>query len=165
MPNNKPSSLLVVESQGNEVGEVVDLKKPATTPKRKKNYDFTYYLGGIGRLLHISGDGDTSREEARGHTQKPSFLQRGCLPKSWSTDKEECDLPAHFDQIAAIHATNDLFEMAHKVSDKFIIGAPLGCDFEVPILPDRFGNTALDYVLGIRRTVQYNDIFVSIHDE
>ena len=54
--------------------------------------------------------------------------------------------------------------MAHKVSDKFIIGAPLGCAFEVPILPDRFGNTALDYVLGIRETVQYHDIFVSIND-
>ena len=54
--------------------------------------------------------------------------------------------------------------MARKVSDKFIIGAPLGCAFEVPILPDRYGNTALDYVLGIRETIQYNKIFVSINE-
>ena len=66
------------------------------------------------------------------------------------------------DQIAAIHATNDLFHVAHEVTESSITGAPDGCSLEIPILPDRYGNTALDYVLGIRETNQYSDIFDQI---
>ena len=53
------------------------------------------------------------------------------------------------DQIRAIDAMKDLFKVANLKKQLWITGADDGCSFEVPILPDIYGNTPLDICLGI----------------
>ena len=48
------------------------------------------------------------------------------------------------DQIKAFKTSKGLFDIAAKNVDLKITGADDGCTFEVPLLPDIFGRTALD---------------------
>ena len=47
-------------------------------------------------------------------------------------------------------ATSKLFDLCRERLDLGIIGCgDEGCDFEIPLLPDMYGATALDICLGI----------------
>ena len=48
------------------------------------------------------------------------------------------------DQIKAFKTSKGLFDIAAKKIDMEITGADDGCTFEVPLLPDKYGRTALD---------------------
>ena len=48
------------------------------------------------------------------------------------------------DQIKSFRTSKGLFEIAAKFVDLEITGADDGCTFEVPLLPDIYGRTALD---------------------
>ena len=53
------------------------------------------------------------------------------------------------DAQVAYFAAVDLFDAANKVSSYDITGATDGCEFEVPILPNIYGQTPLDICLGL----------------
>ena len=60
------------------------------------------------------------------------------------------------DQIAACFAARDLFTVADQHMQLWITGADDGCKFEVPILPNVYGQTALDLCLGLRTSISKN---------
>ena len=57
------------------------------------------------------------------------------------------------DSIQAYHSTRDLFEVTRRKLQLWITGADEGTNFEIPILPDMYGVTALDVCLGIRNNL------------
>ena len=65
------------------------------------------------------------------------------------------------DSIQAYHSTRDLFEVSRRKLQLWITGADDGTNFEIPILPDMYGETALDVCLGITKTrKQQHNVFV-----
>ena len=58
-----------------------------------------------------------------------------------------------------MHTAKDVFDIARKLTDIRITGAENGCTFEIPILPDIYGLTALDLCLGLY--VNYENIFIA----
>ena len=52
--------------------------------------------------------------------------------------------------LSANKATIDLFDVTkqHR-TDVLLTGADNGCSFEIPILPDKYGDTPLDICMGI----------------
>ena len=69
----------------------------------------------------------------------------------------EANLGSQNDQILSYHTTKGLFEIASKEIKLWHQGVPDGCAFEIPILPDIYGQTALDHSLGLYHT--YDKIF------
>ena len=63
------------------------------------------------------------------------------------------------DAQVAYYAAVDLFEAANQKSYYDITGATDGCEFEVPILPNIYGQTPLDICLGLPIKEDKNGIF------
>ena len=53
------------------------------------------------------------------------------------------------DLIKAVRTSRGLFEIAKKEVDLLITGADDGCYFEIPVLPDIYGQTAMDLCMGL----------------
>ena len=53
--------------------------------------------------------------------------------------------------------SKDLFRIAQKHNDLLITGAENGCTFEIPLLPDIYGKTAIDLCIGMHKS--YKSIF------
>ena len=55
------------------------------------------------------------------------------------------------DQVQAYQSAKHLFTVNSMEWKLNILGAPDGCSFELPLLPNVHGNTALDICLGIQK--------------
>ena len=53
--------------------------------------------------------------------------------------------------IVGKESTHGLMKTASKKQQLWITGADDGCSFEIPILPDLYGMTPLDYCLGLKQ--------------
>ena len=53
------------------------------------------------------------------------------------------------DLIKAVRTSKGLFEIAKRHVDLLITGADDGCFFEIPVLPDIYGQTAMDLCMGL----------------
>ena len=63
------------------------------------------------------------------------------------------------DLIKSVTTSKGLFDIARKHTDLLITGAEGGCTFEIPLMPDIYGLTALDYCLGLYSN--YDNLFVT----
>ena len=68
------------------------------------------------------------------------------------------------DQVESYESCKELFEVCGVISNLDITGVK-NCNFEIPILPDIHGMTALDHCLCLRIRLDKTGIFVPLGDQ
>ena len=61
----------------------------------------------------------------------------------------EADVTSQKDQIKAFYTTKDLFEVASSYKKNDLLGADDSSPYEIPILPNIYGDTCIDLCLGL----------------